>query len=162
MECPTEDDGKILGSIALDNNKACLVVSNLEQIIELSIPQMERKEQLLFVTQKFNAATSIMCQKKDFTDEQMLQFQANIDDFFQVLVQLYSFSGCTNYVHLLSSCHIAEYMFRWHNLYWFNQPGWEHFNSLLKVFFFRRTAYGGHVGWSKTKDISSITKNKLH
>jgi hypothetical protein len=52
-------------------------------------------------------------------------------------------------------------MFRWQNLHRFSQQGWEHFNSLLKVFFFRRTAHGGHVGWSKAKEAAVITKNKL-
>jgi hypothetical protein len=74
---------------------------------------------------------------------------------------LYSYAGCTNYIHLLSSGHIAEYMFRWRNLHRFSQQGWEHFNSLLKVFFFRQTAHGGHIGWSKAKEASVITKNKL-
>jgi hypothetical protein len=30
-----------------------------------------------------------------------------------------------------------------------------------KGIFFRRTAHGGHVGWSKTRDLATITKNKL-
>jgi hypothetical protein len=30
------------------------------------------------------------------------------------------------------------------------------------VFFFRRTAHGGHVGWNKANDLATITKNKLH
>ncbi len=33
---------------------------------------------------------------------------------------------------------------------------------LLEVLFFRRTADGGQVGWSKAKDLAIITKNKLH
>jgi hypothetical protein len=84
----------------------------------------------------FNAATGIMRQKSDFADDQIQLFQAIIDDFFQVWVRLYSYAGCTNYIHLLSSGHIAEYMFRWQNLHCFSQQGWEYFNSLLKVFFF--------------------------
>ncbi len=40
------------------------------------------------------------------------------------------------YIHMLSSGHIAEYLFCWCNLHRFSQQGWEHFNSLLKVFSF--------------------------
>jgi hypothetical protein len=160
-ECPTEDNGQSIGSITLDNNRARKIVANVEELVELSVPDSVRKEQLLFAIRKYNAATTIMRQKSDFTDEQILQFQANVDDFFQVWVKLYSYAGCTNYIHLLSSGHIAEYMFRWRNLHRFSQQGWEHFNSLLKVFFFRRTAHGGHVGWSKSKEVENFARSKL-
>jgi hypothetical protein len=160
-ECPTEEDGKSIGSITLDNNRARKIVANAEELIELCVPDTDRKESLLFALRKFNAATALMRKKSDFTDDDILQFQANIDDFFQVWVRLYSYAGCTNYIHLLSSGHIAEYMFRWRNLHRFSQQGWEHFNSLLKVFFFRRTAHGGHVGWSKANELVKVTKNKL-
>jgi hypothetical protein len=116
---------------------------------------------LLFAIRKFNAATTIIRQKSDFLDEQILIFQAHIDDFFQVWVKLYSYAGCMNYIHLISSGHIAEAMFRWRNLHRFSQQGWEHFNSLLKVFFFRRTAHGGHIGWSRANELANVTKNKL-
>jgi hypothetical protein len=82
-------------------------VANAEELIDLCAPESDRKEQLLFAIRKFNAATGIMRQKSDFSDEQIQLFQANIDDFFQVWVRLYSYAGCTNYIHLLSSGHIA-------------------------------------------------------
>jgi len=65
-ECPTEDDGKSVGSITLDSNRARKIVANMEDIVQLSIAESERKEQLLFSLRKFNAATSIMRQKKRF------------------------------------------------------------------------------------------------
>ena len=126
-----------IGSITLTNTRAREVVSNLEEIIELSIADSERIEQTKFAVRKWNAASVIMRQKTDYTDI--------IGDFFQVWVQLHSQTGCTNYIHMLSSGHIAEYMFRWRNLHRFSQQGWEHFNSLLKVFFFHQTQHGGHV-----------------
>jgi hypothetical protein len=90
-----------------------------------------------------------MRQKKDFTDDEIHQFQVNIDDFFQVWVRLYSYAGCTNYIHLFSSGHIAEYMFRWRNLHRFSQQGWEHFNSLLKVFSFEERHMVAMLGGAK-------------
>jgi hypothetical protein len=160
-ECPTEDDGQSIGSITLDNNRARKIVANIEEVVELCLSDSNQKDQLLFAIRKFNAATLIMRQKCDFTDEDIMQFQTNIDDSFQVWVRLYSYAGCTNYIHLMSSGHIAEYMFCWRNLHCFSQQGWEHFSSLLKVFFFRRTAHGGHIGWSKAKETHNIAKNKL-
>lgn len=36
--------------------------------------------------QKFNAATVIMGQKRDYTDDGIISFQSNVDDFFQIWV----------------------------------------------------------------------------
>ncbi len=102
--------------------------------MDISFISDERKQQFLFVIRKFIAASVIMRQKEECTDAQIINFQNNIDDFFQVWVKLFSQSGCTNYIHFLASGHISEYMFRWRNLHRFSQQGWENFNSLLKVF----------------------------
>jgi hypothetical protein len=50
-----------------------------------------------------------MGQKRDYTDDGIISFQSNVDDFFQIWVELHSHSGCTNYIHMLYSGHIAEY-----------------------------------------------------
>ena len=64
--------------------------------------------------------------------------------FFQDWIVLNDgLAGVTNYIHLLGSGHMSDYMFYWRNLYIHSQQGWEAFNSLLKTFFFRRTAHGG-------------------
>jgi hypothetical protein len=98
-------------------------VANIESLVDLSISDSEERTITIFSIRKFNAASTIMRQKSDYMGDQILLFQAIIDDFFQVWVKLYSFSGCTNYIHLLSSGHIAEYMFRWQNLHRFSQQG---------------------------------------
>jgi hypothetical protein len=74
-----------------------------------------------------------MRSKEENTDEDIIQFQLNVDDFFQVWVALFSSAGCTNYIHFLASRHIAEYMFR-HNLYHFSQQGWELKFSFKSIF----------------------------
>jgi hypothetical protein len=60
---------------------------------------------------KYVAATVMMRSKTEFADEDIITFQSNIDDFFQVWVALFSSAGCTNYIHFLASGHIAEFMF---------------------------------------------------
>jgi hypothetical protein len=160
-ECPMTEDGESIGSITLDNNQARRIVSNMEELIELAVATDERKELYKFAIRKYNAATLLMRQRTDYTDADIYTFQSNIDDFFQVWVKLHSHTGCTNYIHMLSSGHIAEYMFRWRNLHRFSQQGWEHFNALLKVFFFRRTSHGGHVGYSEDRLLAGAQKNKL-
>lgn len=81
-------------------------------------------------------------------------------------VTLFSSAGCTNYIHFLASGHTAEYLFRWRNLHRSSQQGWENFNSLLKSFFFRRTAHdspsGGRNGYkSKLLPVGHWLQRRL-
>jgi hypothetical protein len=56
---------------------------------------------------------------------------------------MYGDEGVTNYLHMLASGHIMEYLFKYKNLYRHSQQGWEALNHLLKTFYFRRTGRGG-------------------
>jgi hypothetical protein len=84
------------------------------------------------------------------TDDDVQKFQEHIDLWYQVWIELHGIEGCTNYTHMLSSGHMAEYMFEWHNLYRFSQQGWENFNHVFSTVYFRRTNHGGrrHAGAS--------------
>jgi hypothetical protein len=42
-ECPTEDNGQSIGSITLDNNRARKIVSNAEELVELSVPDSAKR-----------------------------------------------------------------------------------------------------------------------
>ena len=63
---------------------------------------------------------------------------------------------------MLASGHIGEYLIKLRNLYKHSQQGWESFNSLLKLFFFRRTSKGGGCGvCSKLKPIARWLQRRL-
>ena len=49
-------------------------------------------------------------QHADFTDDDIAEFQHDFDLFFRDWVELYGKNRLTNYVHLLSSGHISEYL----------------------------------------------------
>jgi hypothetical protein len=60
---------------------------------------------------------------------------------------------------MIASGHIADYLYKWKNLYRFSQQGWEAMNSLIKTFFFRRTSHGGGVrGNSKKSRLIPIAR----
>jgi hypothetical protein len=60
---------------------------------------------------------------------------------------------------MIGSGHVAEYLYKWKNLYRFSQQGWEAMNSLIKTFFFRRTSHGGGVrGNSKKSRLIPIAR----
>jgi hypothetical protein len=72
---------------------------------------------------------------------------------------LWQKEGITNYLHMIGSGHIAEYLYKWKNLYRFSQQGWETMNSFIKTFFFCRTSHGGGVrGASKKSRLIPIAR----
>jgi hypothetical protein len=119
-DCPTVENGSMVGVLTFDNIMARKIVQNTEKLVDISFVSDERKQQFLFLVRKFIAASVIMQLKEEYTVAQIINFQNNIDDFFQVWVKLFSQSGCTNYINFLASGHLSKYMFRWHNLHRFS------------------------------------------
>jgi hypothetical protein len=112
-------------------------------LIALSISDESRRNKYYYCIPKYREAMQIVRQKNEFTDDDIIRYQNLVDNWFQVWVQLHSDAGCTNYTHMLSSGHLAEYMFKWRNLYRFSQQGFEKFNHVFSTFYFRRTNHGG-------------------
>jgi len=71
----------------------------------------------------------MLWKKDDFTDEQINQFQSDVNIFFRMWVELCHHEGVTNYIHMMASGHFSEYLIYWQNLYCHSQQGWEAFNS---------------------------------
>jgi hypothetical protein len=84
-----------------------------------------------------------LCSREAFDADAVSAFQKDIDDFFQLWVELWGLEGCTNYIHIMSSGYLSTYLSKWKNIYRHSQQGWGAFNSLLKTFYFRRTQHGG-------------------
>jgi hypothetical protein len=93
------------------------------------------------------------------------QFPEHIDLWYQVWMELHGLDGCTNYTHMLSSGHMAEFMFKWRNLYRFSQQGWENFNHVFTTVYFRRTNHGGrrhaHAMKSKLVGIAKWLQRRM-
>ena len=101
------------------------------------------RQEWIATIEEYQKALVILCSKKDLSDEEIFAFQRHINVFFQTWVRLSGGrSGMTNYIHMLVSGHISEYLFKWRNLWVHSQQGWEALNSLIKTFFLRRTGRG--------------------
>ena len=118
-------------------------MGGLNELIDYCILEEADIARWKLATKYMVSALKKMRQKDDFTREQILSFQGDIDEFSQLWMQLYGHSGMTNYIHMLMSGHLSYYMFKWKNLYRYSQQGWEALNSLLKTFYYRRTQRGG-------------------
>jgi hypothetical protein len=146
-----ESDSWTVGTICLDNTKTCKIMDQIDIIIDLCIPLSDpqygianKEYQECF--KYYCNAMSIAQKHEDLHNKEILEFQCNADIFFWKWVDLEGYNGMTNYIHLMGSGHLSEYMFQYQNLYQHSQQGWEKFNALLKMFYFCRTQRGGAMG----------------
>ena len=109
----------------------------------------------------FQMGMELLRSQDDLTQAEVCEFQDHMDPFFQEWMKMQTLPRITNYIHMLGSGHIAEYIFHWGNLYQHSQQGWEAFNSLIKTFFFQRIAQGGGCGRSKLKPIAKWMNRSL-
>ncbi len=151
---PYDAENKTVGVICLDNNRIRKILEHYELLINASVFDRDRAVKYQSSIQDYRTAMVILREKKEFTDEKIKEFQRLINCWFQLWNELWSVEGCTNYTHMLSSGHMAEFMFKWRNLYRFSQQGWEKFNHVFSTFYFRRTNHGG-------KRYVSAVKSKL-
>jgi len=149
---PMNDDGKNVGIICLDNNQIRKVIDYFELLVDVAVTDNARAIKYATCINNYRDGMIILRQHLEFTDDNIKQFQNHMGTWFQIWMQLHASEGCTNYTHLLSSGHIAEYMFKWRNMYRFSQQGWENFNHVFTTHYFRRTNHGGrrHAGAVKS------------
>jgi hypothetical protein len=127
----------------MDNMRTRAIVARLELLVEECILNEEDKANWLACIPKFRDGLVKLRSKEDFDVDAVSAFQKDTGEFCQLGVELWGPEGVTNYIHMMSSGHLATYLFKWKNLYRHSQQGWEAFNSLLKTFYFRRTQHGG-------------------
>jgi hypothetical protein len=133
-----------IGTICLDNTRTRKIVLNIEGLINLCIPDGPKRTQWKrAIIEHYNPAMELLRQKAQFSDADVFRFQKLIDLWTQDWINMYGKDGCTNYIHMLSSGHVSEYLFHWRNLYEHSQQGWEALNALIKTYYFRRTNRGG-------------------
>jgi hypothetical protein len=142
-QCATDDKMKEIGTIQMDNMRTRRIMGQLELLVEECIVEEPDKIKWLACIPKFRDGMIKLRSRDDFDDTAIFSFQKDMDEFFQLWVELWGLEGCTNYIHMMSSGHLSVYLQKWKNLYRHSQQGWEAFNSLLKTFYFRRTQRGG-------------------
>jgi len=159
---PWDRTTKKLGSISMENGRVRKILSSIDVLIDISIADEARRAPWQRCIPKYREGIEMVRRKESFSPDDIGAFQGIIDDWFRDWVGLHGSAGMTNYVHMLCTGHIAEYLVEWGNLYEHSQQGWEAFNSLLKTFFFRRTGRGGGRGIkSKLKPIARWLQRRM-
>jgi hypothetical protein len=150
--------------ICMANDRTVKAINSMEQLIDLCVPEeeVEPRRKMLWerCIPKYRKAMLKLRQHADFTDDDIAEFQHDFDLFFRDWVELYGKNGLTNYIHLLSSGHISEYLYKWRNLYAHSQQGWESLNNQFKTMWFRRTGRGGAANGGKGPKSKLIPMGK--
>ena len=97
------------------NDRTVKAIDSMEHLINFCIPneEIEPRRKMLWeqCIPKYRKAMLKLRQHAEFTDADIAEFQYDFDIFFQDWVELYGKNGLTNYIHLLSSGHISDYLF---------------------------------------------------
>jgi hypothetical protein len=150
---PMSNDGKNVGIMCLDNTRIRKVIEQFEILVDVAVRDDARMQKYKYCIPEYRNGIELLRQCFEYSDEEIKVYQGHIDNWYQVWMPLHVLEGCTNFTHLLSSAHIVEYMFKWRNMYRFSQQGWENFNHVFSMVYFRRTIHGGkkHANAIKSK-----------
>ena len=92
----------------------------------------------------FAQLDKLLQSQTEFTNDRIEEFQMIVDTFFKGWVELNGMAGVTNYIHMLGSGHITEFLYRYRNLYRYSQQGWEHLNKRASGMYHKHSQKGGH------------------
>lgn len=158
--------GLELGKISFTKGRARKVIEHIDLILILCYADDEQKmEQLSCAINSYRSAVEILRKKSNYTEEEVVQYQEHVNDWYRVWIKEFGIVGCTNYTHLLGSGHIAEEMRLFGCLYRYSQEGLEAVNALIKSYFFRRTSRGGGTGvgtWNRLEPVGRWLQRKMY
>ena len=133
--CPFDAKKKEVNPITMDNVRTRRIVDEMDTLVDFCVVDEERSSFWVTALNNYRSAMVLLRQKHDFNNDNIASYQNHADVFFQAWVKLWQKEGITNYIHMIGSGHISDYLYRWKNLYRFSQQGWEAMNSLIKTFF---------------------------
>ena len=137
VEKKSGSEKQSIGIINMENYRCRKVVDSITDLVELCIPDDERRRKWNDAIFHYNKLMRIMRKKgENYTVDELDAYKFHADEFFQVWVELHGRHGITIYIHIIGSGHMLIYMRRWANLTKYSQQGWEALNALIKLFFF--------------------------
>ena len=140
-QLPVDEKERTITTMCLDNEKCKKAMEAIDDVIDLCLK--EKKDEYKQCLKYFREAMVLLRQKDKFTNSDIFEFQQKADEFFQLWEKVEGLAGMTNYIHMVGSGHLADYLCLHRNLFVFSNQGWENFNQLLKQVYFRRTGRGG-------------------
>ncbi len=96
---PVDPQKRIILTLCLDNERCKRAMENIDSLLEICFrPDQEPEEysHCFFLYRKF---FKLLRQKTEFTNEEIVECQVAIDEWYQVWWRLEGRDGITNYVH---------------------------------------------------------------
>jgi hypothetical protein len=151
---PMDNDGQP-GEIKFNDSKAQQLMDRMHLIlldIVLNKDRLKiwRKCVTQFQTLYFKLRTHL-----DFTEDEVVLVQKQIDSFNACWLELAHKEGMTNYIHMLSAGHIDFYLRKWKNMYRYQNQGWEHLHLQITYVFHHLTQHGGHSGNTRGRSLKT-------
>ena len=130
-----------LDNVNLSNTRACKVVKNLTNLVEVCTAEydVEYQNKWTTVCLQFLTVTEWLDSKIIFTFEEACNFQKDADSFCSTYFNITGRDGMTNYLHCLQAGHFAEFLIKYKNTYRYSQQGWENINSVMKSSYHHNT-----------------------
>jgi hypothetical protein len=144
-----KDSRQVIKDQTIPNSHVRKFLKAFKHITKLCLPLVEDDPRRALWDESFVLWNELMevAKKRDYFEiADVEEFQDQADEWFLKWHALHGYDGMTNYIHLISSGHLAFYLREWGNLWKYSQQGWESLNSLMKSVYYRRTQRGGHGG----------------
>ena len=148
---PFDKQTNSLGILKYNNVQIRKFLENIHLLVEKCIVKEDEVALWKSSIEHYRTAMTILRRRHRLSSSEMWDFQRKSDFFFRDWLQLHGAEGMTNYVHMMGSGHVLEYLQHWGNLANHSQQGWEAFNSQFKTYFFNRTQRGGSVNKGRGK-----------
>jgi hypothetical protein len=155
-EFPLDKTKNELYDYSTDNGCCRKILSNYGRIVIVCIETAEDQHRWKQAAANLKIGLDLLGKKDDFSDDDIILFQWHMDLFYFDWIELNQREGLTNYIHCLGSGHIAEYLFRWRNLYVHSNQGFEAWNKTFKRVFLYRTQRGGSAGRNNEGEKSRL------
>jgi hypothetical protein len=109
------------------------VIDKLSDTVQLLMLDEDRTRlrQWQTMISKYLDVMKFAFRHKDYSDDNVEDFQDLIDEWFYLYVQLTGLPGITNYMHLLGARYLYFYVKKWGNLYRYQQWGWGMKNNVI-------------------------------
>jgi hypothetical protein len=149
---------RVISDLNMSNGPCRKILDSFEMLVDVCITEKGERDNGYSVEEEvgqwkkaivhYRAGLQIMLSKQDCSELQIVTMQNNFDMFSQILIFKLGYNKeiITNYMHLIHTSHMSEYMFHLKCLYRHSQQGWEHLMGNLKQYCFRRSNRGGGRG----------------
>jgi hypothetical protein len=115
--CPFDAKKREICPITMDNVRTRRVVDSLDILVDFCVTDQARAALWMVALNNYRTAMILVRKRDDFTNTEIATYQRHADMFFQAWVQLWQKEGVTNYIHMIGSGHIADYLYKWRNLH---------------------------------------------